>query len=508
MAPWKVILLVVLMVGLALGGGLMLSAGLYFYFQAHSPQAPVREMAQKPALALSSVPLPVRPTLAFTPVTNLDDIDALAARMTKGHDLYVSIRDQALAAYAKQNPTPGTYDEAMKRLIRATAYDLVWYDRYHENLWKNNMRTAAAVQTAGVHDPIVDLVMNYDWFDNRRFDYPQRFADLQAAIETMQKTDYPPAIHLEACSIALRLIINYKTKYHLTLAKTPAMDVLPALLALWGQSYRELIAQQAPNEFLFQHGADLQGFAKKDEEALDLVIAEQDRAFNDTKPDHPARWALDGEFWTNAAWCARGSGWANSVTADGWRVFHERLQNARATLEKGYGKYPQEAEISHLMMTVTLGQESGADEMEMWFQRAIKADPDDSEAYFNKEWFLQPRWYGSVPDQLAFGKECVKTQNWESNVPMVFTKGIALAADNQPDLYAQPDIWTPTEKTYRDFLARYPASNYFRTFFAKHAYDGDHWDVARQQFKILGDKWDRSVISEVRHQTIMTDLTR
>lgn len=35
-----------------------------------------------------------------------------------------------------------------------------------------------------------------------------------------------------------------------------------------------------------------------------------------------------------------------------------------------------------------------------------------------------------------------------------------------------------------------------RSLSAKSAVSGEHWDVAREQFKILGDNWDRDVFKD------------
>jgi hypothetical protein len=43
---------------------------------------------------------------------------------------------------------------------------------------------------------------------------------------------------------------------------------------------------------------------------------------------------VEGTFDTTYAWDARGDGWADTVTEEGWRGFHDRLGQARAALER------------------------------------------------------------------------------------------------------------------------------------------------------------------------------
>jgi len=107
---------------------------------------------------------------------------------------------------------------------------------------------------------------------------------------------------------------------------------------------------------------------------------------------------------------------------------------------------------------------------------------------------------------MALGQECVKTDNWAAKLPMILPTGIAEAPSQDQSLYARDDVWNPLETVYREYLVRYPNSFFYRTNFAKHAYDGGHMDVAREQFKILANDWDRSVLSESEYATIMANL--
>jgi len=144
--------------------------------------------------------------------------------------------------------------------------------------------------------------------------------------------------------------------------------------------------------------------------------------------------------------------------------------------------------------------------MERWFQRGIKADPDTFHIYNNKELYLLPRWYGSVDDAIAFGKECVRTGNWAAKIPLIFPLGISESVGNDPNLYKRPDVWALLEIVYREYLARFPHAVFYRTDFAKHAYDAGHKDIAREQFEILDNEWDRSVLSNAQYAAIMAGL--
>jgi hypothetical protein len=47
--------------------------------------------------------------------------------------------------------------------------------------------------------------------------------------------------------------------------------------------------------------------------------------------------------------------------------------------------------------------------MELWFDRAMKADGDRRDACWSKLHWLDPMWHGTPEDLLAFGRRCRDT---------------------------------------------------------------------------------------------------
>jgi len=439
-----------------------------------------------------------------TPAPPLPNIDAMAARMKNGQDTYRQICKDSLAAFAKANPHVPVDDE-IKAFMGIQAYLWVWGDLYSEDLWSQGTRIAEHLMTRVIGEWDVNMFLQESRLESR-----QTFSDSPAesaaeyfnfAALKLIETAYPLELKMQGCSAALEYRVEYRGD-----PNRSGSGQVPYLFIAWGDGYRHMLKGKFSHEQVYSAGAGLLCACQNDEKTLNLAIAEIDEIFNENDPTNPVKLALDGQYFVNAAWCARGSGWGDTVTDKGSQKFTEFLAKADDILEAAYAKYPAEGEMARTMIDVELGQGQGRDRMEKWFQRAIKVNPDDYAAYKAKEWYLQPRWYGSVEDIISFGKECVKTGNWAAKIPMIFPTGIAEASDQDPTLYSRDDIWQPLEIVYREYLSRYPDSVNYRTFFAKHAYDGGHKDIAREQFKILGDNWDRSVVSESDHATIIANL--
>jgi tetratricopeptide (TPR) repeat protein len=197
-----------------------------------------------------------------------------------------------------------------------------------------------------------------------------------------------------------------------------------------------------------------------------------------------------GYFYYKYAWDARGSGWANTVTPDGWQKMGERLNEAEAALTKAYELDPQRPEAATEMLSVELGQGKGRDAMEKWFQRAMTADPDNKAACHSKMYYLEPKWFGSPQEMIAFGLECRESRNWRGDLPFMLIEAhesVSKLGQDLPGYFALDHVWKDVQSVYEPFLAARPKNAWARSRYAYYASLGRHWDVASQQFRELGE---------------------
>jgi hypothetical protein len=425
------------------------------------------------------------------PLKPLPDVDALAARMKKDQDIYQKVRDEALAAYAKVHPTAAPYDDEARMALRLVAYLDIWGDYYGENLWSKLSDHADNLLRKGSRDLSWQV-----YYDVNRF--TDSFSITEEGAERVNHemlayggTAYPALFKLAGYRTAMNNLVSSKPDPNSRV--NHAFDALPDLVGRSAGEYQHLIESHFSPAFLFFQGRDLLDAVHDDEVNLRLLSEDLDRAFATADPASAVGDELDGEFYLDDAWCARGSGYANTVTPEGWQLFGERLQHAEKILTALYAKYPQDAMIPSAMMTVVLGEQQPRDQMELWFQRGLQADPDSFRLYMQKRWYLLPRWYGSDDEVWAFGEECAASTNWAAKIPLILVEAISDAGDRDPSVYGRPEIWAPLEKVYRAYLERYPDSATYRSRFARNAVQGEHWEVAKEQFKILGDDWDHTV---------------
>ncbi len=200
---------------------------------------------------------------------------------------------------------------------------------------------------------------------------------------------------------------------------------------------------------------------------------------------------IKGLFYSDWAWEARGSGFSDSVTEEGAKLFNERLLVAQPCLEQAWALDRSNEYICKQLVKAS-GAQQDMNALEIWFQRGKKIDPDDEQLYIAKLTYLQPRWFGSSEDMLQFGRECLKEGRWDSRIPFVLLSAHYWAAgdtvEDRRSYFAQPEVWKEIEPLFTTYLARYP-SNYMRlSSYINYAASAGKWDLVS---KLMHDHgWD------------------
>ncbi|HEY7120003.1 MAG TPA: hypothetical protein VH475_25670 [Tepidisphaeraceae bacterium] len=199
------------------------------------------------------------------------------------------------------------------------------------------------------------------------------------------------------------------------------------------------------------------------------------------------------------AWDARGSGWASTVTPEGWKLFNERIEAARKTLEQAWRLDPTNASAAVEMLTIATAQGSTYAEMDRWYRRAIEANPASEAAINGKLFYLEPKWHGSADQMLAFGRELLKDGKWEARQPLQLVEvHFRLLQYERADTYygqcaayfgKHPEAWADVKAVYDEFLKRVPESRWHRTRYAMVAAWSGQWAEANRQFKSLGEHY-------------------
>jgi tetratricopeptide (TPR) repeat protein len=124
-----------------------------------------------------------------------------------------------------------------------------------------------------------------------------------------------------------------------------------------------------------------------------------------------------GEYYQKAAWSARGSGFADSVSRDGWEKFQEYMPLAGKHYRRAWSLHPELAEAPAKLIGVAMAGGEETWTTAQWFHAAVSAQADYYDAYANYFWSLLPRWGGSHQKMADVAEQCIASDRWEAGVP-------------------------------------------------------------------------------------------
>ena len=150
-------------------------------------------------------------------------------------------------------------------------------------------------------------------------------------------------------------------------------------------------------------------------------------------PDPWVTLMIEGLLEYKQGWDARGGGYANTVTQEGWKGYGEHMAKMNEVLEKAWRLHPEHPESSKIMLTAHPGD---ADASRMWFDRCVEAEFDYIPAYRVYTFMLRPRWGGSLEEMQAFAEECLETRRYDTEVPHQYIECVTDIAEELRDDWA------------------------------------------------------------------------
>lgn len=203
---------------------------------------------------------------------------------------------------------------------------------------------------------------------------------------------------------------------------------------------------------------------------------------------------LEGAFYIDDAWKAGRVGPASKESTTGVELMVNRLKKAAEALDQALFADPGNAVAARLWINVMLRFGNPRDDMERRFRLAVEKDPDMYRTYSAKLRWLEPKWHGSLEDMIAFGRECLKTGNWQAEIPLVLIDAHMAASRYEDgkdtgkprhDYFRDGAVWNDVEAVFKAHLDRYPGDHKRRTQYARLAAWAGRHALACEQFRLL-----------------------
>lgn len=212
-----------------------------------------------------------------------------------------------------------------------------------------------------------------------------------------------------------------------------------------------------------------------------------------------------GKYHDLLGWRARGSGYAKTVTQDGWRIFKDEMSNARDYYTRAHQIHPEFPEAATRMIRVRMASRGPTSERE-WFDLAVNAQFDYMPAYSKYLWALRPRWGGSHKKMLKFGLACLNTERFDTDVPGIFLKSIRYISEdydirNWRKPFLKPGIYKNVQKYFEGILNE-PGkeSQYYRikSSYVLYAWVCGKYKDAKEMMNELGENFIPEVSKELK----------
>ena len=206
-------------------------------------------------------------------------------------------------------------------------------------------------------------------------------------------------------------------------------------------------------------------------------------------PDSITEPVVEAEGLTHYAWVARGCGFANTVTDEGWRLMSERLAQARQVLETAAKKPARCPGWYAAMQLVALGQGWDLEKYDRLFKEAVSKEPTYYEYYHKKAYYLEPKWHGKPGDAERFAEEAAKVD--DPGEGMAIYARIAWSYRKPSELFRETQFqWSKMKQGFLDIEKSYPDSTWNLNNFCRFACAAGDKETARALFQRIGDKPD------------------
>jgi hypothetical protein len=210
------------------------------------------------------------------------------------------------------------------------------------------------------------------------------------------------------------------------------------------------------------------------------------------QPDSLAAHIGLADLWTEYAWLARGSGYADTVSEDQWQAFYERLEQSGETLGKAAQLSESDPYWYIVALTVGLGQGWPVETFEQIVAEGNKQAPTFWAIDNKRAYSLLPRWFGEEGDWEAYADRVSKRKDGLG--AEAYARIVMSLSTYYADVFRDSDAsWKTTREGLLILREKYPDSIHIQNCLAYYAVLGRDQELAKSTFDELGDEYDEEV---------------
>jgi hypothetical protein len=220
------------------------------------------------------------------------------------------------------------------------------------------------------------------------------------------------------------------------------------------------------------------------------------KAWVAARPESAAARIALADAYGKWAWKARGSGYANTVSGEGWQLYSERYAIAASILVDAAKLREKSPYWYSVMQGVALAQGWNKSQAKALLDAAIAFEPSYYHAYREYVNFVLPKWYGEEGDGQTFAEE-VSTQIGGEQGDFVYFElatTIACGCDTAQDRTELQSLsWPKIKSGYAAMKHLYGDSSLKTNRFAYLAVVENDKPTAAATLAVIGDAWNPKV---------------
>ncbi|HLL70963.1 MAG TPA: tetratricopeptide repeat protein [Pyrinomonadaceae bacterium] len=200
-------------------------------------------------------------------------------------------------------------------------------------------------------------------------------------------------------------------------------------------------------------------------------------------------------------WQARGSGYANTISMNGARLFAERLARAAAILAEARSLKVECPHSYAVMLHVAIGQGWDANSFNRLFDTATKLEPHYYSYYELKAMYLMPRWNGRPGDWERFADTSAMVVGGAEGSIIYYKIASYIARIQVQEVkggrfFQESAIsWQRVKAGFSEMVKKYGISMQAANQICLLAITSSDKEFSRQMFAEIGEHWDDSLWS-------------
>jgi hypothetical protein len=216
------------------------------------------------------------------------------------------------------------------------------------------------------------------------------------------------------------------------------------------------------------------------------------RAWIEAKPASITANVSYADFLVSHAWHARGSGFADTVTEEGWRLFSQRLEAAKAVLKKGKTLTEKDPYWASVSLRVARGEGWDKKEIDALVEQATAAEPTFWGYDTERAVSLLPRWHGEPGDWEKHAEQAAARPNGLGDE--LYARIVLGVLGYHGHIFRESKAsWPKTKQGLRKLREKYPRSLSLLSDCALLGGMAEDREFAKEMFDALGDAYLPSV---------------